>query len=329
MLSGLTVATRGKTGQPLQANGNFVKFYANKFSSPPPAKDGPMRLGTLLTADGPKVVGASLDGRWVDLCAVDPQLPTTLRGILAHPEGLMAAASALAQGLSKGPFVTGRLTAPIPDPGKVLCIGLNYRDHALESGSPIPSEPVVFSKFSQAVIGPEAPIILPRVAHQVDYEAELVVVIGKSGKNIRRQSAWQHVAGYTVGNDVSARDWQKGRPGGQWLLGKTPDTFAPTGPWLVTADEISDPHALRIQLRLNGQTMQNSSTRELIFGVDQLISHISQLVTLQPGDLIFTGTPPGVGAARTPPVFLKPGDVVEVEIEGVGLLRNPVVAEEV
>lgn len=287
-----------------------------------------MRLGTLLTADGPKVVGASLDGRWVDLCAVDPQLPTTLKGILAHPEGLMAAASALAHGLSKGPFVTGTLTAPLPDPSKVLCIGLNYRDHALESGSPIPSEPVVFSKFSQAVIGPEAAIILPRVAHQVDYEAELVVVIGKSGKNIRRESAWQYVAGYTVGNDVSARDWQKGRPGGQWLLGKTPDTFAPTGPWLVTTDEIPDPHALRIQLRLNGQTMQNSSTRELIFGIDQLISHISQLVTLQPGDLIFTGTPPGVGAARTPPVFLKAGDVIEVEIEGVGLLRNPVVAEE-
>lgn len=287
-----------------------------------------MRLGTLLTADGPKVVGASLDGRWVDLCAVDPQLPATLKGILAHPEGLMAAASALAHGLSKGPFVTGTLTAPLPDPSKVLCIGLNYRDHALESGSPIPSEPVVFSKFSQAVIGPEAAIILPRVAHQVDYEAELVVVIGKSGKNIRRESAWQYVAGYTVGNDVSARDWQKGRPGGQWLLGKTPDTFAPTGPWLVTTDEIPDPHALRIQLRLNGQTMQNSSTRELIFGIDQLISHISQLVTLQPGDLIFTGTPPGVGAARTPPVFLKAGDVIEVEIEGVGLLRNPVVAEE-
>ena len=286
-----------------------------------------MRLGTLLTSSGHKLVGATLDDRCVDLCAVDPKLPATLKAVLTHPDGLAAAAGALAHGLSRGPFVTGRLSAPITDPGKVFCIGLNYRDHALESGSPIPSEPVVFSKFSQAVIGPGDAIVLPRVAHEVDYEAELVVVIGKAGKNIPRDAAWKHVAGYTVGNDVSARDWQKGRPGGQWLLGKTPDTFAPTGPWLVTADEIGDPHALRIQLRLNGETMQNSSTKELIFGVDQLIAHISQLVTLQPGDLIFTGTPPGVGAARKPPVFLKAGDAVEVDIESIGVLKNPVVAE--
>jgi 2-keto-4-pentenoate hydratase/2-oxohepta-3-ene-1,7-dioic acid hydratase in catechol pathway len=286
-----------------------------------------MRLGTLLTSDGAKLVGATLNDRCVDLSAVDAKLPTTLKAVLTHPEGLMAAAGALAHGLSRGPFVTGRQMAPVADPGKVFCIGLNYRDHALESGSPIPSEPVVFSKFSQAVIGPGDAIVLPRVAHEVDYEAELVVVIGKAGKNIPREAAWKHVAGYTVGNDVSARDWQKGRPGGQWLLGKTPDTFAPTGPWLVTADEIGDPHALRIQLRLNGETMQNSSTKELIFGVDQLIAHISQLVTLQPGDLIFTGTPPGVGAARKPPVFLKAGDAVEVDIEAVGVLKNPVVAE--
>jgi 2-keto-4-pentenoate hydratase/2-oxohepta-3-ene-1,7-dioic acid hydratase in catechol pathway len=286
-----------------------------------------MRLGTLITPAGPKLVGATLDDRCVDLCAVDPQLPATLRGVLAHPEGLMAAAQALAQGMSKGPFVTGRWGAPVGDPGKVICIGLNYRDHALESGSPIPSEPVVFSKFSQAVIGPGEAIVLPQAAHQVDYEAELVVVIGKAGKNIPREAAWKYVAGYTVGNDVSARDWQKGRPGGQWLLGKTPDTFGPTGPWLVTADEIGDPHALKIQLQLNGETMQNSSTKELIFGVDQLIAHLSQLVTLKPGDLIFTGTPPGVGAARKPPVFLKAGDTVEVEIEHVGVLQNPVTAE--
>jgi 2-keto-4-pentenoate hydratase/2-oxohepta-3-ene-1,7-dioic acid hydratase in catechol pathway len=286
-----------------------------------------MRLGTLLTADGPKLVGATLDNRCVDLCAVDPQLPTTLKATLAHSEGLAAAAGALAHGLSRGPYVTGKLAAPIGEPGKVICIGLNYRDHAAESGSPIPTEPVVFSKFSQAVIGPEETIVLPRAAHEVDYEAELVVVIGQRGKNIPRDKAGQYVAGYTVGNDVSARDWQKGRPGGQWLLGKTPDTFAPTGPWLVTADEIGDPHALRIQLRLNGETMQNSTTKELIFGIDQLIAHISQLVTLQPGDLIFTGTPPGVGAARKPPVFLKPGDRVEVDIEHVGVLKNVVAAE--
>ncbi len=285
-----------------------------------------MKLATVLTDHGPRVVGVALDGRYVDLCAVDPKLPTTLRDILSATEGLAAAAHALATGLTKGPFVTGRLLAPIQNPGKVFCIGLNYRDHAIETNSPIPSEPVVFNKFSQAVVGPEDAVILPKVAHEVDYEAELVVVIGKQGKNISKANAFSHVAGYTCGNDVSARDWQKGRPGGQWLLGKTPDTFAPTGPYLVTADEV-DPHNIKIGLRLNGETLQNSSTKELIFGVDEVIAHVSQLITLQPGDLIFTGTPPGVGVARTPPIYLKPGDRMEVEIEDVGVLVNPVVGE--
>ena len=285
-----------------------------------------MRLATLQTGQGPRVVGVALDGRYVDLCAIDSKLPLTLRGILEADKGLTAAANALAAGLTKGPFVTGRLLAPIDNPSKVICIGLNYRDHALETNSPIPSEPVVFNKFPQAVIGPEEAVVLPAVAHEVDYEAELVVVIGKKGRRISKADAFQHVAGYTVGNDVSARDWQKGRPGGQWLLGKTPDTFAPTGPYLTTADEI-DPHNLQIQLRLNGKTMQNSSTRELIFGVDELIAHISQLFALQPGDLIFTGTPPGVGAALKPPVFIQPGDRMEVEIEGLGILVNPVAAD--
>ncbi len=285
-----------------------------------------MRLATLKTAQGQCVVGVALDGRYVDLCAIDPKLPTTLKGILEADQGLAAAANALAAGLSKGPFVTGRLLAPISNPSKVVCIGLNYRDHALETNSPIPSEPVVFNKFPQAVVGPEDPVVLPDVAHEVDYEAELVVVIGKGGRKIRKEDAFQHVAGYTVGNDVSARDWQKGRPGGQWLLGKTPDTFAPTGPYLVTADEI-DPHNLKIQLRLNGETMQSSSTRELIFGIDELIAHMSKLFALQPGDLIFTGTPPGVGVARNPAVYIKAGDRMEVEIEGLGVLVNPVVAE--
>ena len=285
-----------------------------------------MKLATLLTDRGPRVVGVALDGRYVDLCEVDVKLPTTMREILAAPEGLAAAAHALATGLTKGPFVTGRLLAPVGNPSKVFCIGLNYRDHAIETNSPIPSEPVVFNKFSQTVIGPEEAVILPKVAHEVDYEAELVVVIGKQGKNITKANAFSHVAGYTCGNDISARDWQKGRPGGQWLLGKTPDTFAPTGPYLVTSDEV-DPHNIRIGLRLNGETLQDSSTKELIFGVDEVIAHVSQLITLYPGDLIFTGTPPGVGVARTPPIFLKAGDRMEVVIEDVGTLVNPVVAE--
>jgi 2-keto-4-pentenoate hydratase/2-oxohepta-3-ene-1,7-dioic acid hydratase in catechol pathway len=159
----------------------------------------------------------------------------------------------------------------------------------------------------------------------VDYEAELVVVIGRGGRHIPRDEAMQHVAAYTCGHDVSARDWQKHKPGGQWLLGKSFDSFAPTGPHLVTADEVPDPHSLPIRLRLNGQVMQSSTTAQLIFRIDQLVSYLSEVCTLRPGDLIFTGTPPGVGAARKPPVFLKPGDVAEVEIEGIGILTNPVV----
>src|SRR6185437_10164335 len=163
-------------------------------------------------------------------------------------------------------------------------------------------------------------------SQEVDYEAELVLVIGQGGRNIPLANARRHIAGYCPGHDVSARDWQLRKPGGQWLLGKSFDTFNPFGPALGTSDEIDDPGQLRIQLRLNGQTMQDSNTRQLIFGVDHLVSYISQVCTLLPGDVIFTGTPPGVGAARKPPVFLKPGDQVEVEIEKLGVLRNPVVA---
>jgi 2-keto-4-pentenoate hydratase/2-oxohepta-3-ene-1,7-dioic acid hydratase in catechol pathway len=288
-----------------------------------------MRLGTIQTADGSRLVGAAVKEdatRFVDLSRIDGTLPRRLRDLLGEADGLERAAAALQRGMAQGAFAAGRLLAPIPDPGKVICIGLNYRDHAAESGASIPAEPVVFSKFSSAVIGPEEPIRLPAVAKQVDYEAELVVIIGQRGRNIAERDALGHVAGYTCGHDVSARDWQIGRPGGQWLLGKTPDTFAPIGPYLVTADEIGDPHSLGIRLRLNGETMQNSNTREFIFRIERLIAHVSQLVTLEPGDLIFTGTPPGVGMARKPPVFLKPGDVVEVEIEGIGVLRNPVEA---
>ncbi len=287
-----------------------------------------MKLATIETLEGQRVVGVTNEPspRFVDLVATDASLPRTMIDVLAAEDGLRRAALAFQAGLSRGFFVEGKLLAPIPSPGKVICIGLNYRDHAEESGVPVPSEPVVFGKFSSAVIGPEAAIEIPSSSQQVDYEAELVVVIGKSGRDIPREKAWQHVAGFTNGHDVSARDWQLGRPGGQWLMGKTPDTFAPIGPYLVTADEVPEPENLRVQLRLNGLSMQDSSTKQLIFGIDRLISHMSGLFTLSPGDLIFTGTPPGVGMARKPPVFLKPGDVVEVEIEGLGILRNPVKA---
>jgi 2-keto-4-pentenoate hydratase/2-oxohepta-3-ene-1,7-dioic acid hydratase in catechol pathway len=267
------------------------------------------------------------DNGYVDLRAADPSLPNSLKELLGlGPSGMHRVATALATGplLLRSDFV--RLLAPIPDPQKVICVGLNYADHARESGMAPPSEPVIFSKFPTCVAADGDPIVLPRVSKEVDYEAELVVVIGQGGRDIPVEHARRHIGGYCPGHDVSARDWQLRKPGGQWLLGKSFDTFAPMGPALVTPEEIEDPGRLHIQLRLNGQTMQDSSTAQFIFGVDALVAYISQVCTLAPGDVIFTGTPPGVGAARKPPVFLQPGDEVEVEIEGLGILRNPVIA---
>lgn len=285
-----------------------------------------VRLISYLSEGRQRVAGVR-DGQYVDLHRADPGLPATMRELLRAEDGLSRAAAVLGQA---PPLADQRvkLLAPVPDPPKILCIGLNYADHAREGGKEPPAEPVVFCKFQTAVLAPGDPIRLPRASHKVDYEAELVVVIGKAGRHIPRGRAREHVAGYCVGHDVSARDWQLEKPGGQWLLGKSFDTFAPFGPALVTADEVPDPQDLRIQLRLNGQTMQDSRTDQLIFGVDVLIEYISTVCTLLPGDVLFTGTPPGVGAARKPPVFLQPGDVVEVEIERLGTLRNPVAAEE-
>jgi 2-keto-4-pentenoate hydratase/2-oxohepta-3-ene-1,7-dioic acid hydratase in catechol pathway len=286
-----------------------------------------MRLATIQTADGPRAA-VQVGDRFLDLAAADPGLPATVRGLLAAGPGALAAARRAADRTAAGfPADSVKLLPPVPDPGKIVCLGLNYRDHALETGKAIPAEPVLFSKFASALVGPGEPIVLPRVSRRVDYEAELVVVVGTRGRYIPAETALSHVAGYTIGHDVSARDWQFKGETKQWLAGKTFDTFAPTGPVLVTADEVHDPHALPIRLRLNGTTMQDSNTRQLIFGVPQLIAYISQIVTLEPGDLIFTGTPPGVGDARKPPVYLQDGDVVEVEIEGLGVLRNPVRAE--
>lgn len=218
------------------------------------------------------------------------------------------------------------LLAPIPRPGKLICIGLNYRDHAAESNQPIPERPVVFSKFTTAVTGPGQPVVLPTSSQQIDYEAELAVVIGRRAKQVPRESALGYVLGYMNFNDVTARDFQFGD--GQWQRGKSCDTFAPMGPYIATKDELNDPHNLPIRLLLNGEVMQNSNTNQLIFGVPELIAFISDTITLEPGDVIATGTPPGVGFARKPPVFLKPGDVMEVAIEGLGVLSNSIVAYE-
>lgn len=215
--------------------------------------------------------------------------------------------------------------APVPRPGKVICIGLNYRDHAAESKMAIPEKPVVFSKFSTAIIAPGEPVVIPPSSSQVDYEAELAVVIGRRAKNVSADQALDHVLGYTCFNDVTARDFQFAD--GQWQRGKSCDTFAPMGPTIVTTDEVPDPHKLSIKLLLNGKAMQDSNTDQLIFGVPQLIEFLSQTITLEPGDVIATGTPSGVGFARKPPVFLQEGDEMEVVIEGVGSLNSPVIAE--
>jgi 2-keto-4-pentenoate hydratase/2-oxohepta-3-ene-1,7-dioic acid hydratase in catechol pathway len=285
-----------------------------------------MRLVTYARNDEPRVA-AVRDGQYVDVQDADSSLPATMTGLFElGPAGLQRVAQAIGRGQALPPGSV-KLLAPIPRPEKVICIGLNYADHAAESGQAIPEEPVCFNKFVTAVRGHEDEIILPRASSKVDYEAELVVVIGRGGKNIPQQRAFEHVAGYTCGHDVSARDWQLHKPGGQWLLGKSFDGFAPFGPELVTADEIPSPGNLNITLRLNGTTMQNSNTKQLIFGIDHLIAYLSSVCTLTTGDVIFTGTPPGVGGARKPPVYIQPGDVVEVEIEKIGVLKNRFVAE--
>jgi len=222
------------------------------------------------------------------------------------------------------PLDRARLRAPILHPGKIICVGRNYAEHARERGAEIPTQPIFFLKSNNTICGPGDSIVIPPTSQQVDYEAEFAVVIGKSGKQIPEDKAYEHVAGYTIMNDVSARDMQSADK--QWFRGKSCDTFAPIGPWMVTKDEIPDPHSLRISLTLNGQTMQDSNTANLIFRIPFLISYLSRSMTLDPGDIISTGTPEGVGASRTPPVFLKPGDRVSITVEKIGTLTNSVAA---
>ena len=212
---------------------------------------------------------------------------------------------------------------PIERPGKIVCVGLNYRDHAEEQGAALPAEPLLFAKLPNALIGPGDPIVIPSLVTQCDYEAELGVVIGTRVKDVSRENAFEAVRGYVCANDVSARDLQFGD--GQWTRGKSVDSFCPVGP-LVPANEIPDPHNLRIRAIVSGEVLQDSTTANLIFGIDEIISHASRTMTLEPGDLILTGTPAGVGIFRDPKRLLRPGDEVTIEIEGLGTLTNPVVA---
>jgi len=216
------------------------------------------------------------------------------------------------------------MTLPITRPGKIVCVGLNYKDHAEEQGAELPAAPLLFAKFTTALIGPGDPIVIPSIVTKCDYEAELGVVIGRTIRGVSKENALEAVAGYVVANDVSARDLQFAD--GQWTRGKSPDTFCPVGP-LVPASDVSDPHALGIRAVLNGETVQDSSTANLIFGIDEIVSYVTQTSTLEEGDLILTGTPAGVGVFRDPQRLLQPGDEITIEIDGVGSLTNPVVAE--
>ena len=221
------------------------------------------------------------------------------------------------------PLRAVQLTAPVLHPRKIVCVGLNYRDHAEEQGAKIPKNPILFAKFDRSLVGHGEDVEHPAVTEQLDYEAELAVVIGRSGRHIPEESALDHVAGYAAFNDITSRDVQLADR--QWLRGKMGDTHAPFGPYLVTADEVADPGALGIRLWCNGELLQDSSTSQLIFGIAELIAFTSASVTLEVGDVIATGTPSGVGFARKPPVFLQPDDTVRVEIDGLGVLENRIV----
>jgi 2-keto-4-pentenoate hydratase/2-oxohepta-3-ene-1,7-dioic acid hydratase in catechol pathway len=287
-----------------------------------------MRLGTYRAGDT-TWPGVRTDTGVVSLPeageAAGVDLPATTSDLLGTREWRRRADSAVEHATETGAGVydDADLTrrAPVPDPGKIVCVGLNYRDHAEEGGNPIPEEPVLFAKFPTTAIGPGDEIAWdPEYTEQVDYEAELVAVVGEEARRVEPDEAMDHVAGFTVGNDVSARDLQHGD--GQWVRGKSLDGFAPTGPELVTTDEVSDPHDLDIWTEVDGERLQESNTDQFIFGVDELVSFCSRAFTLEPGDLLFTGTPPGVGVYREPPVLLEEGDEVTVGIEGLGELHN-------
>ncbi len=224
------------------------------------------------------------------------------------------------------PLKEVHLQAPVQRPGKILAIGLNYADHIAESGLPTPEQQVWFTKYANTVHAPFDPVQIPVASDKVDYEVELVAVIGKGGRHISREDAPNHVFGYCVGNDVSVRDWQLATP--QWMIGKSFDTHGPFGPWITTADEVGDPHRLAITCTVNGDIRQSSNTRHLVFNVWDQIAHLSKAMTLEPGDIIYTGTPAGVGWAMTPQQILKAGDVVRCEIEDLGAIENSFVNEQ-
>ncbi len=277
--------------------------------------------------------GVEHEGHLVDVSALwhnDIPETTTRHLLAAGPATVRTVFDQARKALNPGRDASGvfqtssvELGPPVPDPDKIICIGLNYADHANEAGLAQAEVPIFFAKFRNALVGPYAPILLPRVSREIDYEGELAVVMGQRCKEVSEQEALKYVAGYSVFNDVSARDLQMQTS--QYTAGKALDTFAPMGPGIVLASDIPDPQALMLTTRVNGQVVQHASTASMIFSVAKVIAFLSSLMTLEAGDIIATGTPSGVGFKRNPPLFLQDGDVTEVEIEGIGQLHNPVV----
>lgn len=283
-----------------------------------------MRLVTYETGSAAPRTAAERDGALFDLQRADAELPADMLALLNRWEELQPRLAGLATDERSQVRGEYRLLPPVLRPGKILCIGLNYRDHAAETGAEAPKWPEVFAKFATALTGDKTNVVMPAQSEQLDHEVELCAVIGKRGRNISRHNAAQYIAGYTVLNDISVRDMQKRSR--QWTMGKNFDTHAPCGPVLVTADEVGDPQSLALSLKVNGDVRQQSNTSEMIFPVYELVEYLSQAMTLEPGDLITTGTPHGVGMGRKPPLWLKVGDVMEATIDRVGTLTNTVVA---
>jgi len=262
----------------------------------------------------------------VDLSDAAPDLPREMTALLAAGDAALArAASAVKSAKSRTPLAAVSLAAPILRPPKFLAIGLNYADHIAETGREKPALPTVFNKQSTCVVGPGAAIHIPRASDKVDYEGELAFVIGRRCRHVPRERAHEVIAGYAVANDVTVRDWQIRVP--TWTMGKSWDTHGPLGPWITTRDEVGEPHGLRLRTWVSGELRQDSNTKQLIFDCFALVEHLSTAFTLEPGDVISTGTPSGVGVAMKPPKYLVPGDTVRIEIEGLGVLENRVIAE--
>ena len=275
--------------------------------------------------DGKNKIGVRTDAGLVDLSKVDKKIPTDLKGLIAQGKGAMQRAGRAASNAKPSAIVKGRVSylTPIQKPDKIFCIGLNYKDHAAEAGLKIPTYPVVFTRFTTSFVAHDQALIRPKASKHFDYEAEMVAVIGKKARNIKKSEALDYVAGYSVANEGSIRDYQM--KASQWTIGKNFDSSGSIGPDFVTADELpAGAKGLDVELRLNGNVLQVTNTREMVFDVKTLVYELARAITLMPGDIILTGTGPGVGFVRKPPIFMKQGDTCEVEIEGVGLLSNPV-----